>query len=79
MGSLSGWLMLFGMMARPLAISLLQTQGDVVFRVLAPKLFPVGIAWLWFVLVIIQYVGFPNGNIFHFRSDLVLHNTTERH
>jgi hypothetical protein len=24
-----------------LAISLLQTQGDVVFRVLAPKLFPV--------------------------------------
>jgi hypothetical protein len=42
-----------------------QTQGDVVFRVLAQKLFPV--AWLWFVLVIIQYVGFPNGNIFHFR------------
>jgi hypothetical protein len=38
-------------------------RGDVVL-VLAKT-----IAWLWFVLVIIQYVGFPNGNIFHFRSD----------
>jgi hypothetical protein len=34
-------------------------RGDVVFRVLAQNYFlGVGIAWLWFVLVI-QYVGFP--------------------
>jgi hypothetical protein len=61
------------MMARPLAISPLQTQGDS-FRVLAQNYFlGVGIAWLWFVLVII-HVGFPNGNIFHFQViNLVLH------
>jgi hypothetical protein len=58
MGSLSGWL--FGMMARPLAISLHKLRGDVVFRSISTKTISwVGIAWLWFVLVIIQYVGFP--------------------
>jgi hypothetical protein len=39
MGSLSGWLMLFGMMARPLAISSYKLRGDVVFRVLAQNYF----------------------------------------
>jgi hypothetical protein len=64
MGSLSGWLMLFGMMARLLRFHF-KLRGDVVLGVLA-KTISGGIAWLWFVLVIIQYVGFPNGNIFHF-------------
>jgi hypothetical protein len=66
MGSLSGWLMLFGMMARPLAISSYKLRGDVVFRVLAQNYF-LGVGIAWFVLVIIntlvfewQYIPFPS-------------------
>lgn len=41
MGSLSGWLILFGMIARPAATSLRTNSGVILlFGVLAPKLFP---------------------------------------
>jgi hypothetical protein len=63
MGSLSGWLMLFGMMARPLAISY-KLRGDVVLGVLAQNYFlGVGIGF-GFVIIIRWFSGM---NIFHFR------------
>jgi hypothetical protein len=39
-GSLSGWLMLFGMMARPRATSLRTNSGVISSGMLAPKLWP---------------------------------------
>jgi hypothetical protein len=53
---------------RPLAIHFLKLRGDVVLEVLAPQHFlGVGIAWLWFVLVISNTLVFTNGNVFHFQ------------
>jgi hypothetical protein len=76
MGSLSGWLMLFGMMARPLAISY-KLRGDVVLGVLAQNYFLGCWHWLWFCNNPIRW--FSGMQYIPFQVEIVLHNTTERH
>ncbi len=68
-GSLSGWLMLFGRMARPRAISSRTNSGVMTFGMLAPKASPGCCFSSVRIAHRVQPLVLADGDVFHLRRD----------